>query len=197
MKSKRAAQTKVDTTKENQDQLAKAFNQALKAAQAVRAMAPLLQHELMRCMRLQGKIEAAFGGKVFPSDEPPTSVKNIRRFRAYIGMRKSATTIVVNLSHELMRVHRIDPNHPHGMWGLPTSARRGAAGAYAGVPPQQKPDKHPIPWGPPPGQYPPEVLRLARHLHAGAHGVKGPFDPNTAVKASSTTRKTSARAKGH
>jgi hypothetical protein len=198
MKGKKAVRLKIDTAEENKDQLARAFKPALEAVKAVRAMAPLLEQELRKYVALQEKIKAAFGGNPFLPDEPPTSAENMRRFRAYIGMRKSATMTIVKVTHELMRAHGVDPKHPHDMWELPWFAGGvGVSGAPAGVPPQQTPDRQPIPWEPPPGQYPPEVLRLARHLHASAHGVKGPFDPNTAVKASSTTRKTSARAKGH
>lgn len=182
MKSNKAAQTKINATKENEDQLAKALKQALEAAQAVRAMAPLLEQELMRYVRLQEKIEAVFGGKLFLPDEPPTSVENIRRFRTYVGMRESVTTIIVKVTHELMRVHGVDPNHPHDTWKLPMFAGGiGAAGAPAGVPPQQTP----------------EVLRLARHLRAGAHRIKGPFDANSAAKAFINTRKTSNGTKVH
>jgi hypothetical protein len=198
MKSKKAAQTKIDATRGNEDQLARAFKQALEAAQAVRAMAPLLEQELMRYVKLQEKIEAAFGGKLFLPDQPPTSVENMRRFRAYVGMRKSVTMIIVKLIHELMRVHGVDPNHPHDMWELPTFAGGiGAAGAPVGVPPQQTSDGQPIPSGPPPGQYPAEVLRLAQQLQADAHRVKGPFDANSAAKAFSNTGKTSDDAKVH
>jgi hypothetical protein len=112
MKGKKAAQTRIGTTKKNEDQVARAFNQALQATQAVRAMATLLEHERMRYVGLQEEIEAAFGGRVFLSDEPPTSVKNIRRFRTYLDMRKSATTIIVKLIDELIHVQTIDPNHP-------------------------------------------------------------------------------------
>jgi hypothetical protein len=198
MKSKRAAQTKIDTTKGNKDQPARAFKRALEAVKAMRAMAPLLEQELRQYVTLQEKIKAAFGCNPFLPDEPPTSAENMRRFRAYIGMRKSATMMMLKVTREVMRAHGVDPNHPCDMWQVPWIAGGvGVSGAPAGVPPQQRQDGQPIPWEPPPGQYPPEVLRLARHLHAGAQGVKGPFDPNTAVKASSTTRKTSARAKGH
>jgi hypothetical protein len=127
----------------------------MEALRAMRAMAPLLEQELRQYVTLHEKIKAAFGGNPFLPDEPPTSVKNIRRFRTYLDMRKSATTIIVKLIDELIHVQTIDPNHP------------------------------------------PEVLQLARHLRASAHGVKGSFDPNSAVKASSTARKTSVRAKGH
>ena len=66
-------------------------------------------------MKLQKEIKAEFGGKLFLADGPPTSVENIRRFRTYIRMRGSATTIIVNLIHELMRVHGFCPDHPHLM----------------------------------------------------------------------------------
>jgi hypothetical protein len=81
MKTKKAAKTKIDANKENEDQLARAFKQVLEEAQSVRAMAPFLERELMRYVRLQEIIEAAFGGKLFLPDEPPTSVENMRRFR--------------------------------------------------------------------------------------------------------------------
>ena len=72
MKTGKAAKTKIDATKENEGQLARAFKQVLEEAQAVRAMAPLLEQELIRYVRLQETIEAAFGGKLFLPDEPPT-----------------------------------------------------------------------------------------------------------------------------
>lgn len=198
MRRKKAARPKIDTTKASKDQPARAFKRALEAVKATRAMAPLLEQELRQYVKLQEKIKAAFGGNPFLPDEPPTSAVNMRRFRAYIGMRQSATMMIVKVTYELMRAYGDDPNHPHDMWELPWFAGAvGVSGAPAGVSPQQRPDGQAIPWEPPPGQYPPEVLRLARHLHAGAHGVKGPFDRNSAVKASSTIRKTSARAKGH
>lgn len=194
MKSKKGARTKIDATKENEDQLAKAFNQALEAAQAVRAMAPLLEQELMRYVRVQEKIEAAFGGKLFLPDEPPTSVENMRRFRAWVGMRKSVTTIIVKLTHELMRVHGVDPNHPHEMWELPTFAV--GIGASAGVPLQQRSERQST-LREPPEQYSPEVVLLARQLYAHAHGLEGPFDANSAAKTSSGSGKTSNGTKVH
>jgi hypothetical protein len=48
-----------------------------------------------------------------------------------------------------------------------------------------------------PPQQTPDVLRLARHLHAGAHRMKGPFDANSAAKAFINTRKTSNGTKVH
>jgi hypothetical protein len=186
---------KIDTASENKDQLAEAFKRALEAAKAMRAMAPLLEQDLRRYAKFQKKIKAAFGGNPFLRDEPPTSAKNMRRFRAYIGMRKSATMMIVKVTRELMRAYGVDPNHPHDMRELPWFAGGIGVAAPAGVPPQQRPDGQPIPWEPPPGQYPPEVLRLARHLYAGAHRIKRPSDANPAVKASSSTGKASTRAK--
>jgi len=115
MKSKKAEHAKIDTIKVNESQLDRAFKRALKAVQAVSATAPSLEQELMRYVKLQKEIKAEFGGKLFLADGPPTSVENIRRFRTYIRMRGSATTIIVNLIHELMRVHGICPDHPHLM----------------------------------------------------------------------------------
>lgn len=92
----------------------------------------------MRYVRLQDIIEEAFGSKLFLPDEPPTSVENMRSFRAYVGMREWVTTIIVKVTHELMRVYGVDPNHPHDMWKLPMfawgnrssrSARGGATSA--------------------------------------------------------------------
>ena len=55
MKSKKVVHSKIDTTKVNEDQLARAFKRALKAAQAVRAKAPLMEQELLGYLRLQGE----------------------------------------------------------------------------------------------------------------------------------------------
>jgi hypothetical protein len=196
MRRKKAARPKVDTTKGNKDQPARAFKRALEAVKAMRVMAPLLEQELRQYVTLQEKIKSAFGGNPFLPDEPPTSAVNMRRFRAYIGMRKSATMMIVKVTNELMRAHGVDPNHPHDMWELPWFAGAvGVSGAPAGVSPQQRPDGQAIPWEPPPGQYPPEGLRLARHLHVGAHRIKKPSDANSAVKASNSTGKGRTTAK--
>jgi hypothetical protein len=195
MRRKKAARPKIETTKGNEDQPDRAFQRALAAVKAVRAMAPLLEQELRQYVTLQEKIKAAFGGNPFLPDEPPTSTKNMRRFRAYIGMRKSATMMIVKVTNELMRAHGVDPNHPHEMWELLWFAGGvGVSGTPAGVPPQQRPDGQPIPREPSAGGYPPEVFRLARHLYASAHRIKRPSDANSAVKASSTG-KGSTRAK--
>jgi hypothetical protein len=116
VRRKKAARPKIDTTKGNKDQPARAFKRALEAVKAMRAMAPLLEQELRQYVTLQEKIKAAFGGNPFLPDEPPTSAENMRRLRAYIGMRKSATMMIVKATNELMRAHGVDPNHPHDMW---------------------------------------------------------------------------------
>jgi len=196
MRKKKAARPKIDTTKRNKYQPARAFKRALEAVKAMRAMAPFLEQELRQYVTWKKKIKAAFGGNPFLTDEPPTSAENMRRFRAYIGMRKSATMMVVKVTHELMRAHGVDPNHPHDMWELPCFAGGvGVSGAPAGGPPQQRPDGQRIPWQPSPGRYAPEVLRLARHLYAGAHRIKRPSDENSAVKASNGTGRGSTRVK--
>jgi hypothetical protein len=71
-------------------------------------MAPLLEEELRQYVALREKIKASFGGNPFLPDEPPTSAENMRRFRAYIGMRKSATMMIVKVTHELMRARGVD-----------------------------------------------------------------------------------------
>jgi hypothetical protein len=112
MRRKKAVRPKIDTTKGNEDQPARAFKRALEAVTTMRAMAPLLEQELRQYLRLQEKIKAAFGGNPFLPDEPPTSTANMRRFRAYLGMRKAATMMIVRVTQELMRAHGVDPNPP-------------------------------------------------------------------------------------
>jgi hypothetical protein len=144
MKSKKAAYAKGDTTKVSEHQLVRAFKRALKGAQAVSETVPLLEQELMRYAKLQEEIKVEFGGKLFLADGPPTSVENIRRFRAYFRMRRSATTIIIKLIHEVMRAHGVCPDHPRLMCELQRfDGRIGAAGAPTGVPPQQKPGGQP------------------------------------------------------
>ena len=141
---KKAARTKIDAAKENGVQLARAFKRALKGAQAVSETVPLLEQELMRYVKLQEEIKAEFGGKLFLADEPPTSVENIRRFRTYFRMRRSATMIIIKLIHEVMRAHGVCPNHPRLMCELHRlDGRIGAPGALTGVPPHQKPSGQP------------------------------------------------------
>jgi hypothetical protein len=115
MRRKKAARPRIDTTKSNKDQPARALKRALEAVKAMRAMAPLLEEEMRQYVTLQEKIKAAFGGNPFLPGEPPTSTANMRRFRAYIGMRKAATMMIVKVTHELMQAHGVDPNHPHDM----------------------------------------------------------------------------------
>lgn len=123
MKSKKAAQTKIDAVTKNKQWLARTVKQVLEAAQARGASVPLLERAWVRYELQQKHVDATFSGHLFLSDEPPTSPKNLRRFKTNVEMLRSLTKLKINLIHELMRAHGVDPNHPNEMCGLPMLLR--------------------------------------------------------------------------
>jgi len=72
--------------------------------------------DLARCERTAEKIDQIFAGQPFFPDEPPTSLKNRRRFREFWDAHGVVEKRKVQLVHELMRTRGIDPNHPEQMW---------------------------------------------------------------------------------
>jgi hypothetical protein len=138
----------------------------LDTAEAMRQIAQSLEQVIEKYIRLQQEIDAAFGGKLFLRDQPPTSVENMRRFRAHIGMQKSVSTIIVKLTHEQMRVHGVDPNHPQLMRETVESPEGSGAGA-------QGPGSN----GLETLQVSQDALLLAQHLTLHAHTFKKPLPP--------------------
>jgi hypothetical protein len=84
--------------------------------QTLQAALPYLRKDLAWCQRMHDEIDRAFEGKPFFFDLSPLAPENGQRFRAYWDMRSSVTKMVIRLSHESMRIHGIDPNHPDQVW---------------------------------------------------------------------------------
>jgi hypothetical protein len=171
---------KIDAATKNKERLARSAKQALEAVQAVRAMAALSEQELMRYVRLQEKIKAASGGKLFLPDQPPTSMQNMRRFRAYVGMQKSGTTIIVKLIHNLCESTESTPIIHMTRRNCRSSPGESEQQGYHL---SERLICNLFLCDHRQGSIHQRYLRLAQHLHAGAHRVKGPFDANSAAKA--------------
>jgi len=112
----KTAQPKLDPTLTHEGQPT-SIRLNLGAAESIRAMAPLLERELIRCEKLQKQVDAAFGN-LFLSGESPVSPKNQQRFKKYFEMTKSVAMLKFKLIHEFMRVHGVDPARPHQMYEI-------------------------------------------------------------------------------
>ena len=106
------------------------IKQSLDSSAAIARMAGPLERGLLRCERLQKRVDAAFGDKLFLPDQSPVSPRNRQRFTKYFEMMKSLTMLKIKLIHEFMRVHGVNPNNPHEMWAIGEVAR--GIGAAAG-----------------------------------------------------------------
>lgn len=140
-------------------------------------MAGPLERGLLRCERLQKRVDAAFGDKLFLPDQSPVSPRNRQRFTKYFEMMKSLTMLKIKLIHEFMRVHGVNPNNPHEMWAIGDVARGiGAAAGPAVAPSPEFASDHSSIRRQPIEAYSEEVVRLAEHLTRHAHSMKQPFE---------------------
>jgi len=109
----------IDAATKTRERLARTVKQALQAAQARGTSAPLLERAWVRYQQQQKQVDATFSGQLFLPNGPPTSSKNLRRFKKNVEMLRSLTKLKINLIHEVMRAHGVDPNHPNKMRELP------------------------------------------------------------------------------
>jgi hypothetical protein len=95
-----------------------AAKQAVDRAKQVERAARLLERQLQRCSRMQRRLHAEFGARIFLPHEPPTSRRNQLRFKTYLEMMNSVTMLKIKLLRELMRLRGFDPNNPEEMWRI-------------------------------------------------------------------------------
>jgi hypothetical protein len=144
--------------------------------QVMGEMAGRIKRDLLRCERLQRRVDAAFGDKLFLPDQSAVSPRNLQRFKNYFEMMKSLTMLKIKLIHEFMRVHGVNPSNPREMWAIAEGARGiGAATAPAMAPSPEFASDHSSIRRQPIEGYSEEVTRLAEHLTRHAHSMKQPF----------------------
>ncbi len=149
--------------------------QSLDSAAAIARMAGPIERDLLRCERLQRRVDAAFGDNLFLPDQSPLSPRNRKRFTKYFEMMKSLTMLKIKLIHEFMRVHGVNPSNPHEMWakGEVACGIGAAAGPAMAPSPEFASDHSRIRQQPIEASE--EVVRLAQHLTRHAHSMKQPF----------------------
>ncbi len=160
-----SAQTKPNRTTADQSPH-KTVKQSVDSAAAIRAMAPQLVRDLLRCEALQKQVDVAFCGNVFLPHQSAISPRNLKRFKLCFQMMKSLTMLKIKLIHELMRVHGVNPDNPHEMW------ETGISGGIAAIAETASP---PTASRKPTQTYSQGAVRLAQHLTKHAHSVKEPF----------------------
>ena len=140
------------------------------SAAAIGRMAGRIGQDLLRCERLQRRVDTAFGDKPFLPDQSPVSPRHRQRFRKYFQMMKSLTMLKFKLIHEFMRVHGVNQSNPHEMWAIGEVA--GGIGAAAGPAVAPSPvfaSDHSSIRRQPIEAYSERVVRLAEHLTRHAH----------------------------
>jgi hypothetical protein len=163
-----SAQRKPNRTTADQSRH-KTVKQSVDSAAAIRAMAPQLVRDLLRCEALQKQVDVAFCGNVFLPHQSAISLTNLKRFKLCFQMMKSLTMLKIKLIHELMRVHGVNPDNPHEMW------ETGIPGGIGAVPTIAKTASSAIASRKPTQTYSQEAVGLAEHLTKHAHSVKEPF----------------------
>ena len=169
-----SAPTKSNGTAANQFPPA-SVKQSLDSAAAIARMAGPIERYLLGCERLQRRVDAAFGDKLFLPDQSPVSPRNRMRFTKYFEMMKSLTMLKIELIHEFMRVHGVNPSNPREMWakGEVACGIRAAAGPAVTPSPEFASDQSSIRRQPIEAFE--EVARLAEYLTRHAHSMKQPF----------------------
>lgn len=142
-----------DATKVNPSPAAEVPSLHSQAAGVLRTAVPHLEKGVLRFVRLQEQVDAAFGGQLFLPDASPTSAKNIRRYNTYFKMQKAPTKVIVDLVHQLIRIRQVELDNP---FPLPPGAK-----------------------GPEVRQrvFTEDALLLAEHLTQHAHTFKKPLPP--------------------
>jgi hypothetical protein len=150
--------------------------QSLDSAAATARTAGPIERDLLRYERLQRRVDAAPGDKLFLPDRSPVSPRNRQRFTKYFEMMKSLTMLKIKLIHEFMRVHGVDPSYPQEMWAIGEVVRGiGAAAGPAVAPSPEFASDHSSIRRQPIQTYSEEVLRLAEYLKRNALSMKQPF----------------------
>jgi hypothetical protein len=154
--------------------------QRLDSAAAIARMAGPIERDLLRCERLQRRVDAAFGHKLFLPDQSPVSPRNRQRFTKYFEMMKSLMMLKIKLTHEFMRVHGVNPSNPQEMWAIGEVARGiGVAAGPAVAPSREFASDHSSIRRQPIQTTSEEAIRLATYLTRHAHSMKQPFKMNS------------------
>lgn len=123
-------------TKEHIKGLTNAIKENVESSQAIRATAPFIVQELMRCIRLKEKIDDLFGGEPFDGTELNPK-KQSSRFKHYRTMHNDVWTDMQSRINMWMIIHGVSPTNPHEMQDMATLAQligqSSAASALTGM----------------------------------------------------------------
>jgi hypothetical protein len=142
-----------DATKVNPSPAAEVPSLHSQAARVLRTAVPHLEKAVLRFVRLQEQVDAAFGGQPFLPDASPISSKNIQRYNAYFRMLRVPTRLMTDLIDELLRIRAVEPDTPYPL----------APGAIGPEVRQRV--------------FTEDALLLAEHLTQHAHTFKKPLPP--------------------
>jgi hypothetical protein len=122
-------------TREHIKGLTNAIKENVESSQAIRATAPFIVQELMRCVRLKEKIDDLFHGEPFDGTE--LSKKQSSRFRHYLEMHNKVWEDMQSRIKMWMTIHGVNPDNPHEMQDMATLAQligqSSAASALTGM----------------------------------------------------------------
>jgi hypothetical protein len=123
-------------TREHIKGLTSAIKENVESSQAIRATAPFIVQELMRCVRLKEKIDDLFQGEPFDGTELNPK-KQGHRFKQYLSMHREVWVDMQSRINMWMRIHGVNPDNPHEMQDMATLAQligqSSAASALTGM----------------------------------------------------------------
>lgn len=111
--------------------LAKAIETNVNSGEAIRATAPFIVQQLMRCVRLSEKIDEMFAGEPFLDGEHPTKKGAFGRYKQYREMQNEVWSDMQARIGTWMRIHGVNPNNPHEMADMANMALAISQGASA------------------------------------------------------------------
>jgi hypothetical protein len=157
--------------------LIKAIQSNIAAAESIKSMTPLLVEELVQYSSLQKQVHEAYANRAFLSGKSADDKKNHARFNSYRAMLWALSELKINIIHEIMRVHGVDPNLPQQMREMAqiaggigaAAALTGMAASQSGVLGVRSADGSMIA----PFTY--DSIKLAEHLTRHAHTFKKPL----------------------
>jgi hypothetical protein len=160
--------------------LIKVIQNNMAAAESIKSMTPILVEELVQYSAIQKQVHEAFAGQAFGKGKA-NDKHNVSRFETYKTMLWALTQLKINIVHEIMRCHGVDPNAPQQMremaqiaGGIGAAAaltglaagQRGIAGVTGGVVSTDGTTIAPFTY---------DAIKLAEHLTRHAHTFKKPL----------------------